>query len=108
MEPALYDRPSVQRDGLNQILTAGQLGIGYDGRGNLTSSGASAYAYNADNLLVSAGSATLGYDPLGRLAQMVGAGVTTRFAYDGAALIAEYSGSCLPSPSAGAGGCKLC
>ena len=80
-------------NGLNQILTAGQLGIGYDGRGNLTSSGASVYAYNADNLLVSAGSATLGYDPLGRLAQTVGAGVTTRFAYDGADLIAEYSAS---------------
>ena len=61
-------------NGLNQILTAGQLGIGYDGRGNLTSSGASVYAYNADNLLVSAGSATLGYDPLGRLAQTVGPG----------------------------------
>lgn len=61
-------------NGLNQILTAGQLGIGYDGRGNLISSGASTYAYNADNLLVSAGSATLGYDPLGRLAQTVGHG----------------------------------
>ena len=68
--------------------------------------GASAYDYNADNLLVSAGSSTLGYDPLGRLAQTVGAGVTTRFAYDGADLIAEYSGSCSPSPSAGAGGCN--
>ena len=42
---------------------------------------------------MSAGSATLGYDPLGRLAQTVGAGVTTRFAYDGADLIAEYSAS---------------
>ena len=37
--------------------------------------------------------ATLAYDPLGRLAQTVGAGVTTRFAYDGADLIAEYNAS---------------
>lgn len=30
-------------NGLNRILTAGQLGMGYDARGNLTSSGGAAY-----------------------------------------------------------------
>ena len=95
-------------NGLNQILTAGQLGLAYDGRGNLTSvsspsppaggsgSGTSTYAYNADNLLTSTGgpsAATLAYDPLGRLAQTIGAGVTTRMAYDGINLIAEYNAS---------------
>ena len=60
--------------GLNQILTAGQLGLTYDGRGNLMTSGTSSYSYNADNLLVSGpNGATLAYDPLGRLAQTVGA-----------------------------------
>lgn len=34
--------------------------------------------------------ATLSYDPLGRLYQVSGAGVTTRFLYDGDALVAEY------------------
>ena len=83
-------------NGLNQVLTAGQLGLAYDGRGNLTSSGTSTYAYNADNLLTSTGgpsSATLAYDPLGRLAQTLGGGVTTRFGYDGINLIAEYNAS---------------
>ena len=81
-------------NGLNQLLSAGQLGIAHDARGNLTTSGTSTYAYNADNLLVSGpNGASLAYDPLGRLAQSVGAGVTTRFAYDGVNLIAEYNAS---------------
>ncbi|MEQ1688629.1 MAG: hypothetical protein ABL874_08650 [Sphingopyxis sp.] len=41
----------------------------------------------------SAPAATLAYDPMGRLAQTIGAGVTTRFAYDGAMLIGEYNAS---------------
>jgi RHS repeat-associated protein len=38
-------------------------------------------------------SATLSYDPAMRLYETVGAGVTTRFGYDGADLVAEYNGS---------------
>ena len=58
-------------NGLNQILTAGQLNLTYDGRGNLITSGSSTYAYNADNLLTNApNSMTLAYDGLGRLAQV--------------------------------------
>jgi hypothetical protein len=38
-------------------------------------------------------SATLAYDPLGRLYQVVGGGVTARFLYDGDRLVAEYDGS---------------
>jgi hypothetical protein len=68
--------------------------MGYDGRGNLTSSGTSAYTYNADNLLLTGPSGTtLAYDPAGRLRQTVGAGVTTRFQYDGINLTAEYNAS---------------
>jgi RHS repeat-associated protein len=83
-------------NGLNQVLTAGQLGLGYDGRGNLTSSGTSTYAYNADNLMVSApGGVTLQYDPLGRLLKTVSGGTVTRYAYDGINLIAEYQATTL-------------
>ena len=64
-------------NGLNRILTAGQLGIGYDGRGNLTSSGGSSFGYDADNHLVSAPGAVLSYDPAGRLYATAGATTTT-------------------------------
>jgi RHS repeat-associated protein len=68
--------------------------LGYDVRGNLTSSGVNAYTYSSENLLKTApGGATLSYDPLGRLHQSVGAGLTTRFLYDGTDMIAEYNGS---------------
>ena len=79
-------------DGLNRIMSAGGLGFGYDARGNLTSSGSDAYSYTAENLLKTGpASATLAYDPLGRLYETVGGGVTTRFHYDGTNLIAEYN-----------------
>jgi hypothetical protein len=49
---------------------------------------------NVDNLLVNGpNGASLAYDPLGRHAQTIGGGVTTRFACDGAMLIAEYNAS---------------
>lgn len=81
-------------NGLNRIASAGGASFAYDGRGNLTSDGTNAYSYTSENLLKTGpGSATLGYDPLGRLYQSVGGGVTTRFEYDGADLIAEHNGS---------------
>jgi RHS repeat-associated protein len=62
--------------------------------GNLTSAGSNAYTYSSENFLKTApGGATLDYDPLGRLAQTVGAGVTTRFGYDGADMIIEADAS---------------
>jgi len=63
--------------------------------GNLSSSGSSGYTYSSENYLTSATgpTATLSYDPMGRLYQTVGGGVTTRMAYDGSDLIAEYNGS---------------
>jgi|CXWL01.1.fsa_nt_gi RHS repeat-associated protein len=51
------------------------------------------YGYDVYNRLTSAGSATLAYDPVGRLYQSVGGGVTTRFLYDGLDAIAEYNAS---------------
>lgn len=65
----------------------------YDGRGNLTSTGAASYGYDSRNRLTTAGSASLGYDPADRLYQTIGGGVTTRFLYDGETVIAEYNGS---------------
>jgi RHS repeat-associated protein len=79
-------------NGLNQYTAAGAVSFGYDGRGNLTSSGSNAYSYSAENLLKSApGSVTLGYDPALRLYETVGSSGTTRFGYDGQDLIAEYN-----------------
>jgi hypothetical protein len=62
--------------------------VGYDGRGNLTSSGASSYSYNKLNELLSAPGTAMQYDPLGRL-QSYTAGVTTRFQSAGGMLAAE-------------------
>lgn len=85
---------SYTRDGLNRLLTAGLTVLGYDGRGNLTSSGTSTYGYNADNLMISApGGVTMGWDPLGRMAQIASGSGTTRFGYDGINMIAEYNAS---------------
>jgi RHS repeat-associated protein len=79
-------------NGLNQLTTAGATALGYDGRGNLTSSGASLYSYTAENRMITGpGSAALAYDATGRLSQSVGAGVTTRFGYDGTRLTGEYN-----------------
>lgn len=81
-------------NGLNRIMNVGSTAFSYDGRGNLTNDGTNAFTYTAENLLKTGpGSATLAYDPLGRLYQTVGGGVTTRFQYDGIDLIAEYDAS---------------
>ena len=59
------DRP-YGVNGLNQLTSAGAVALSYDGRGNLTASGASVYGYDLDNRLVSGpGGASLGYDPEG-------------------------------------------
>ena len=60
----------------------------------MTSAGTTTYGYSSENLLISAtGGITLGYDPAMRLYQLATSSATTRFAYDGLALIAEYDGS---------------
>jgi RHS repeat-associated protein len=70
--------------------------FGYDANGNLTADGATSYVYDAENRLVSASgahNATLAYDPLGRLYQVTSGTSTTRFLYDGDALVEEYDGA---------------
>jgi Papain family cysteine protease len=61
-------------NGLNQLTTAGATARSYDGRGNLTQSGAQYYAYTSENRLVTASQSAAGgsnaaliYDPVGRL-----------------------------------------
>ncbi len=80
-------------NGLNQLITAGGLTLNYDNSGNLKSDGNNTYNYDVENRLTGvtgSNNATLSYDPLGRLHQTIGSGITTRFGYDGADLIAEY------------------
>ena len=82
-------------NGLNQYTQAGPATFLYDLNDNLISDGSTSFVYDAENRLVSASgarTAALSYDPLGRLWQVVGAQRTTRFTYDGDALIGEWDG----------------
>lgn len=81
-------------NGLNQYASVGPASYAYDANGNLTYDGSTTYLYDVENRLVSASgkmNANLRYDPLGRLYETVGGGVTTRFLYDGDKLVAEYN-----------------
>ena len=75
-------------DGLNRIMNAGGLGLGYDARGNLISSGSNSYGYNRENRLTHVqGALQYGYDPAGRLKWSSN---VNWFVHDGANLIAEF------------------
>lgn len=79
-------------NGLNQMATVGAGSLGYDARGNLTSTGVNSYTYSSENLLLTGPSATASYDPLMRLYQTTGS-ATLLYGYDGTQRIAEYNGS---------------
>jgi RHS repeat-associated protein len=81
-------------NGLNQYVIAGPANFTYDRNGNLITDGSSTFVYDQENRLVAASGATnasLRYDPLGRLYEVTGSSGTTRFLYDGDALVAEYA-----------------
>ncbi|MBK8861205.1 MAG: RHS repeat-associated core domain-containing protein [Sphingomonadales bacterium] len=80
-------------NGLNQMTAAGGTSLGYDGRGNLATSGTNAYTYSSENLVLTGPSSATLADPALRLYQTIGGGVTTRFQYDGSDLIGEYNAS---------------
>lgn len=80
-------------NGQNQMTTADGLTVTHDARGNMTSDGTTTFGYDIANRLTSAGGTTLSYDPASRLYQETSGGTTTRFAYDGLDLIAEYDTS---------------
>ncbi len=92
---------SYSINGLNQYTAADSVSFTYDDNGNLTSDGSTDYTYDIENRLTSAKNtatqaviATLKYDPLGRLYETSSpGGATTRFLYDGDALVAEYDTS---------------
>ncbi len=79
-------------NGLNQLTTAGSTLLGYDGRGNLTSSGNVGYTYTSENRLATGNGANLGYDAAGRLL-FTSKNDLTYFEYDGTELIAERAGA---------------
>ncbi len=68
---------------LNQLTVQGTTSVGYDGRGNVTSIGATPYSYNGKNQLVARNGGTqLYYEPLGRLTQQWnGGGQCSKTAY---------------------------
>ena len=86
-------------NGLNQYTSAGPASFTYDANGNLTSDGTNSYVYDIENRLVKATTGStvtnLTYDPLGRLFQIDKgtSGTTTKFLYDGDALVAEFNSS---------------
>lgn len=87
---------SYGANGLNQLTIAGSTALGYDLRGNLTSSGSSSYSYTAENRMASAtGGIAIGYEPSGNqiLQYYTGAGVDTRFGWDGDRINQEINAS---------------
>ena len=87
---------NYQVNGLNQYTGVGGDSFTYDVKGNFTSDGYTTYSYDTENRLLTAtgaDNATLTYDPNGRMVKLVSGGNSTRFVYDGDALIAEYNGS---------------
>ena len=88
---------SYTTNGQNEYTAVGSTSPSYDGNGNMTSpDGATTYGYDIENRLTAAGGSTynamLSYDPLGRLYSVAGS-ATTKFVYDGDALVEEMDGS---------------
>jgi hypothetical protein len=91
-------------NGLNQYTQVGGQAMAHDARGNMTNDGTKSYTYDLLNRLVSSNNVTtLTWDSFSRLYQVVQDGSSTRFLYDGARLIAEYSGA--GAAPAGRGSC---
>ena len=84
------DRP-YSVNGLNQLTSSGNVLLGYDARGNLTSSGSASYSYGPENLLAATnGGLSFYYDGVGRLVEY-NSSVSTRFFYDGNQMAAEVA-----------------
>lgn len=83
-------------NGLNQTTAAGPTSLGYDGRGNLASSGSASYGYSAENRMTSGPGVNLLYEPRGnQLLQLYNAvnGLDTRFGWSGNQMTVEYNAS---------------
>jgi YD repeat-containing protein len=79
-------------NGLNQYTQSGPVGLGYDGRGNLSNGGGTAYSYNTRNQLYMNASGQLFYrNPAGNLSQTP----NINFDYVGDRLVRESSSAVL-------------
>ena len=84
------DRP-YSVNGLNQLTSSGGVPLGYDLRGNLSSSGSASYSYGPENLLAATnGGLSFYYDGVGRLVEYTSS-VSTRFFYNGNQMAAEVA-----------------
>jgi RHS repeat-associated protein len=90
------DRPYTV-NGLNQLTTAGSTALGYDGRGNLTSSAGTTYSYTSENRMVLAGTVYLSSGASGELVLIetgpTGNRVDHRFDHLGGQIVSEFDGS---------------
>ena len=101
--PALSETGSTtsySRNSLNQYTSVGGTGYSYDNNGNLTDDGTYLYYYDCENRLTDVNDKSTGnpvssysYDYQGRRISKTVSGVTTKYCYDGARVIAEYDGS---------------
>jgi RHS repeat-associated protein len=82
-------------DANNQLTSWNGTSLAYDANGNLTRYGTQTFTWNDRNQLASAsaGSASFTYDGLGRRLSRTVTGVTTKYLYDGAAVVQEQNGS---------------
>lgn len=104
---ALAFNRGYSTNGLNQYTAVAGSSATYDSNGNLKTDGTNTYTYDAENRLTNSSggnNAFLGYDPLGRLMQVIGTSLTS-FLYDGDELVGEYdySGNLLRRYVHGAG-----
>jgi RHS repeat-associated protein len=77
-------------NGLNQVTATGSTSVTHDARGNTNAIGSTAYAYDSQNRMTTGAGVAMAYDPVGRLYDVGG---STRFVYDGLAMIEERNGS---------------
>lgn len=92
--PSAPSTSSFAYNNLNQLKTVNGASAAHDALGDLTSDGATTYGYDVASRLASAtGGTTFSYDPSSRLYQVSDGSSTTRFAYDGSDLLAEYNTS---------------
>lgn len=90
-DPAAPGTTSYSANNLNRYTAVGGTSQTYDNRGNLTTGNLTYDIFNRLTARTSGSTATLAYDPVGRLYETAAGGVTARFLYDGAHIVAEYA-----------------
>jgi len=81
-------------NGLNRYTASGSTSLGYDSRGNVTSSGSDSWTYDGYNQLrTGPGSVALAYDATGRMQKLAYSGGEYRLVYAGDMAVLEKIGS---------------